>query len=341
VGDHCRNGEVLAADLAGRLRLRNRSLISWLVGNHLLLAEAATRSNLDDPVELTRLASRIGDTSRLDYLYLLTVADSSATGSDIASAWRLELVSRAYRRILAEMDGDEETLHPVDAIVAQGVLKDRALRHLAGFDVEYRRSHSPDLIATHIRLADRVEGGIAIEATSLGATTRLAITTRDTPRLLTDLAGAMLIEGCSIIEARVSTRSDGLAFDTFELVDAISGGPVDDSRIAGLSQRLRRMLRGGYEIAGLIEGKKRAYGGGSPASSKVRIVPTPGGGGVIEIEASDRIGLLYDISTTLGAMGVSIRRASIDTRGGIAYDTFWVQRLPRKGLEPELLAVLG
>lgn len=341
VGDHCRIGEVLAADLAGRLQLRNRSLIAWLVGNHLLLAEAATRSNLDDPAELALLARRIGDASRLDHLYLLTVADSSATGSDIASAWRLELISRAYRRILAEMNGDGEPLHPVEAIVAQGVSEDQVLRHLAGFEVEYRRSHSPDLIATHIRLAESVEGGIAVEATPLGATTRLAIVTRDTPGLLTDLAGAMLIEGCSIIEARVATRSDGLAFDTFELVDAISGGPVDDSRIAGLSRRLRRMLRGGYELAGLIEDKKRAYGGGAPAASKVRIMPTPGGGGVIEIEASDRIGLLYDISATLGSMGVSIRRASIDTRGGIAYDTFWVQRLARGRLEPELLAVLG
>ena len=53
----------------------------WLVRHHLLLAETATRRDLDDEETIVRFGRAVGDTERLDLLYALTIGDSQGDRS--------------------------------------------------------------------------------------------------------------------------------------------------------------------------------------------------------------------------------------------------------------------
>jgi [protein-PII] uridylyltransferase len=46
---------------------------------------------------------------------------------------------------------------------------------------------------------------------------------------------------------------------------------------------------------------------------------------VIELQALDRIGLLYDVFLAIGQLGLNIAHARINTEKGVALDSIYVQ----------------
>ena len=85
--DHSDVGATIASQVARRIGLdsEGREIVTWLVRNHLLMAEIATRRDLSDASVADNLAAVCaGDAERLRLLYLLTIGDSRATGP---AAW--------------------------------------------------------------------------------------------------------------------------------------------------------------------------------------------------------------------------------------------------------------
>ena len=64
--------------------------------NHLLLADTATRRDLSDEATITRFARAVGDSERLDLLYVLTIGDSRATGPTAWSTSKAALVRELF-----------------------------------------------------------------------------------------------------------------------------------------------------------------------------------------------------------------------------------------------------
>src|SRR5439155_27118738 len=93
-GDHVSVGAQVAAALLRRMGVddRTRDLVVFLVREHLLLVDTATRRDLEDENLVLDVAARIGDIERLAALYLLTVADAAATGPHAWTPWRAALV---------------------------------------------------------------------------------------------------------------------------------------------------------------------------------------------------------------------------------------------------------
>src|SRR5207244_10187351 len=107
-----------------------REQVLFLVREHLLLSDTATRRNLGDEDLILHVAARVVDQERLGMLYLLTMADALATGPTAATPWRLGLirelvakVSRAFER--GQMDPDRAgRLERAEAAI-RGVLAGR------------------------------------------------------------------------------------------------------------------------------------------------------------------------------------------------------------------------
>ncbi|NDY59093.1 HD domain-containing protein, partial [Desulfovibrio sulfodismutans] len=76
-GDHSEIGAVDAEAFCQRHQLPvwDSRLIVWLVQNHLVMSTTAQRKDLSDPQVIHDFAQAVGDETRLDYLYVLTVAD--------------------------------------------------------------------------------------------------------------------------------------------------------------------------------------------------------------------------------------------------------------------------
>ncbi len=359
-GDHSRRGAGIVRELASRLGLAPDAgeRLVRLVEHHLLLADLAVRFDSDDPAVVAWAADRIGDLETLRALYLLTVADSKATGSDTWNSWRANLVQRAYRslerefarRALPESVGVEmladQVLANQTAVVDEASLdREEVVRHLAGLTDVYRSAHAPELIAEHVLLARESIGpaGLALRVVE-GNPTRLVLSTFDRPGLLMEAAGVLALHRLSIVDARFATRFDSRVFDTFDVVDA-AGGLIEPGRIKAVEADLGRVVRGGFSFEADLAARRHAYRHTTKSGIEpvIRFERTEAGMGRVEVECADRIGLLHDLGAVFVRFRMPVARARIDTRSGVAYDTFYVGRFPAdtRELEEALLTATG
>ena len=97
-GDHTDNGVAMLAEIGaahGARRRRHRRSLVALCRHHLLLADVATRRDLDDPATIDAVAAALGGREVLGLLAALTEADSLATGPAAWSDWKAGLVRAA------------------------------------------------------------------------------------------------------------------------------------------------------------------------------------------------------------------------------------------------------
>ena len=104
--EHSVAGEPIARAIAERLGFDAEAvdLVATLVRWHLLLAEAATTRDPDDPATVELVVSRIGSVEALDLLLALTEADARATAPKAWSSWRSGLVRDLARRVRVALD---------------------------------------------------------------------------------------------------------------------------------------------------------------------------------------------------------------------------------------------
>jgi len=97
-GDHSTLGavDVTRFCLQHNFTAREARTAAFLVENHLLMSSVSQKQDLSDPQVIHEFALTVGDQTRLDYLYVLTVADMNATNPDIWNSWRACLMSELY-----------------------------------------------------------------------------------------------------------------------------------------------------------------------------------------------------------------------------------------------------
>ena len=109
--DHSEDGERDAAAFCERHGISrfDAGLVGWLVRHHLTMSMTAQREDISDPAVVRRFANLVGDGVRLDYLYLLTVADMRATNPNLWTDWKdtllRDLYQATHRVLLHDVDG--------------------------------------------------------------------------------------------------------------------------------------------------------------------------------------------------------------------------------------------
>lgn len=106
VADHSVEGARRVAPLLRTLGVPapDADAVVGLVRHHLLLADLATRADLEDPATTARLLDGVGhDRETLTLLRVLTEADARAAGPKAWTPWRAQLVEALYRRALAQL----------------------------------------------------------------------------------------------------------------------------------------------------------------------------------------------------------------------------------------------
>lgn len=380
---HALRGGQIAQRIGDRLQLaeEDTETVRWLVLSHLKLSHAAQRRDLSDPSVARQLAEEIGTLERLKLLYVHSVCDLMAVSPDAWNDWKGQLLQECYMRTaeaLGETRASMESEDPGDALqrsIAQAVVDEEVLegltrrRNLDDLYVEveaflrhtsdrYLQAVPPATIARHFKMKRKLTEKQQLEwhllpNNGLGRS-ELTICACDVPGLFNYICGALAAKAINIWEAQIFSTTDGFALNRFIVTDA-EGKPLPAGlQLDRVRNDLNLVVRGEKTIEELIERhrsrqKKRARPR-SPHPTRVLFDNESSQAyTVIEVRATDRPGLLYQITRALAECQLDIQRALIATEAYGVVDVFYVTDLEynkihdaaaRQRIEETLLAAL-
>jgi [protein-PII] uridylyltransferase len=293
-GDHSAVGAELVERIMTRVGFDDDDVetVSLMVGQHLLLADTATRRDLDDPSTLTLVASRLGRIDRLELLQQLSIADGRATGPTAWSEWKSDLVADLVERVRHVLKGAA----PIE-LVSDAVFSDE-LAELA----------TSDPGATVVR----------------GHGDVLQVVTPDQPGLFSRITGAVSLHGLHIRDAHVGTVDD-MAIEEL-VVESDLGIDIPWDRVV---DDVRRAIRGSLALRARMANRAASYPAKAVPHTfvpAVRMLPSGNEGvAIVEVVGPDSIGLLYRLTCTLSEMGLDITRSMVSTVGNDVVDVFYVE----------------
>jgi len=297
-GDHTDAGVEVVADLASRLGFSREDcdVLVSLVRNHLLLADLATRRDLDDPRTVAAVVEATGDRTRLELLVALTEADSLATGPAAWGPWKAGLVADLAARASAAMAG-EQPPEPAPSLITD--------RHRA--------------LMRQVEVLGR--SVIAAEAP------RLTVVARDRPGLLAAVTGVLALRGLDVRSADASSE-DGFAVEIFTVEPSRGRWPGWEQ----VGDELEAVLRGTFPLTERLTEQERVYSHGSrapsarPAATQVTVDNAASAtSSVVDVRAADSLGLLHRVTTALFDEGLDVVAARVSTLGHEVVDAFYVR----------------
>ena len=360
--DHALRGVKIVRKILKRFHYEKKGTedLLFLVGQHLLLIETATRRDLNDEKVVVQCARIIENLDRLKMLYLLTWADSHATGPRAWNEWTANLVQELFFKILHILEkgvlAAPSTSRRVAGTLSRlrremaGQLDEKNLEHL--FDImspRYLLETNSQVIKRHIRLhqsflptgsrekrSDFILEANEDEATDCWEVTFLA---EDRPGLFSDFAGVMALNNINILSAHIYTWRDGTALDIFRVTRPLDPVHLDEAWTK-IKRDLKNTFMGklslGYRLSEKAESSILSSGKSPTRPARV-IVDNESSDffTLIEVFADDHVGLLYLITHTLFSLRLDIRIAKIATMGDQIADVFYVRDLEGQKVEDE------
>jgi [protein-PII] uridylyltransferase len=340
-GDHSELGAHEALEFCRNhgLPSYDARLVEWLVRHHLIMSMTAQRRDISDPDVINAFAAKVEDPVRLDYLYLLTVADIRATNPTLWNAWKDALLSELYlgtRRVLRrglETPLDQsarvrEAQGNAAEILREGEISAAALRELwATLDDDYFLRHSAEEIAWHSR-AILAKGQdlplVMVRAHTERGGTALCVYALDHPQLFAITTSALDQLGLNIVDARIITTRTGHTLETYMVLDEDGKAVEPRYRLEEIVDTLRQHLARPYQPPSARRRVARAVKH-FPIETRVNFSPDPGNHRtVMEVIATDRPGLLSRIARALTECGVRLQNAKVATLGARAEDLFFI-----------------
>lgn len=318
-GDHTEVGVKLIDHMATYMGFPPDDVdtLKRLCEHHLLLPDVATRRDIEDPGTVASVAEQVRTTSFLRLLSALTESDSIATGPSAWSSWKAHLIG--------------ELSHSVE-------------RLLDGGDPSTDRSFPDDAQRAELLSTDHVVRG--------GGDT-LTVITPDRLGLFSQVAGALALRNLSILGAQTYVEA-GKALEVIRVFDPVDENAPIDWR--GAVALVEEILAGGDDLAERFVAREAA------TLSRPTVSPNPivsirvdfdnelsAVSTIIEVAGPDRLGLLYELSSTLTNAELDTQQTLVQTVGGDVVDSFYVQTLAgtkltdpvkQEELRQELLAVL-
>ena len=357
-GDH---SELGAQDAAAFCELHQLSkpdshLVVWLVRQHLLMSVTAQRRDIYDPEVISEFARQVRDEIRLDYLYVLTVADICATNDNLWNDWKGSLLRELYfstqkalrqglenppdlrlsirenqrqaRQILRQLDTTEAQIKPL----------------WARLPADYFLRHTPEQIAWHSRhiLAHGANADPLVQISQQPGRggSELFIYCPDSPNLFGRVAAALDQKNLNIHDAQIMTSKDGYALDTFIVLEP-DGQPVSGDRLTGLCQRLTQTLLSKAAPLIRIRPPSRRHREFNVATQVNFLHPKrTHKRSLMELIALDTPGLLARIGNVFSQLELNLHAAKITTVGERVEDFFSLTNAEHQPLTAEQELIL-
>lgn len=157
----------------------------------------------------------------------------------------------------------------------------------------------------------------------------MAICAEDRPGLFARITGVFAASGLDILNARITTSSDGIILDVFRISHAGRAALImDPQKWERVGALLDKVLTGAVDVARVVEesGRPSLFKRRGPKVSTAIQIDNEASDDftVVEVYTQDRIGVLFQITYGMHQLGISIHLAKISTNVDQVADVFYV-----------------
>jgi [protein-PII] uridylyltransferase len=345
-GRHAEKGADMARTVARRMGLskEDSECLDFLIRNHLLFAHIAQRRDLHDEKMIIEFARQMGKSGNLKLLYLLTYADIKAVGPDVWTEWKALLLQELYEKAFKviergdfSLEGSSERVKKVKRVVFDllsgdyppALIKDE----LKALTTRHILTNNTMRLAENTRILLKLEDEhlvISVAHELEGGYSNCTICTYDVPGLFSMITGVMAANGMNILGAQIHTSTNGKVLDVLQVNSPQGGTITDDRKWQKMEADLRQVLEGKIQVSALVakryrpgilvEKPKPKFASRVEIDNDVSAEYT-----VIDVYTHDKVGLLYQITSTLTKLGLYIGVSKISTKVDQVADVFYVK----------------
>ncbi|CAM2902722.1 [protein-PII] uridylyltransferase [Rariglobus hedericola] len=369
---HAESGVVIAQPILKRLNVspENSELVIFVIKNHLIMARFWQKRDVDDPNTAAAFAEMVMDADKLRHLYVHTFCDARGTAAGLWNGYKDALHTSLFRATLDQLIHGaalvthnsqrlQMTYQDLVSKTIPGISQDEITAHFNLLPERYFIHTDPAEISLHISMVNRLLKSIT-QADSVGtlrpviewkddlnrSLTVVNVVTWDRAGLFYKLAGAFSVAGLSILGAKVISRSDHIAIDTFYVVEP-GRGIVQSTKAQEIFARtVEEALVTNKDLYPDIVAQARKHAPPrytQPSGGEILHASFPPTVEVyhelsmqrtiVEVQARDEIGLLFRLAKTISDHGFDITFARIGTERGIAIDTFYIENAAPESTE--------
>ena len=344
--DHIARGIEMTEELSERMGLdqEERSMLRFLVEHHQDMVLISRRRNLDDYEMIAEFAGLFANEEWLRTLYLVSYADLSAVAPDAWTDWQGALLWELYYKTAEQLHSDMQALeakqrarqklnehldHIEGRWSAQRVVQFQ--EHIEQLSPSYLVAYDREQIKVHLEMITHLrEQPFVLEFIEHEGHTEIVVCTRDQRQIMAKICGALAVNDINILRADVNTRADDVVLDIFQVTD-IDGSPtLPDWKKERMRERVAEVISLRLKARDLIaryssswDRRRRQRQYDQPPriefDNQISARYT-----VVDIEAQDKVGLLYRIAYLLDELDLNIHRAIINTVAARAQDAFYI-----------------
>ena len=359
-GDHSTLGAEDAREFCHRHGLSefDTELVGWLVEKHLVMSHIAQHRDIDDPEVVQDFARLVGTPTRLDYLYLLTVADMRGTNPGRWNSWKASLLDHLHTRTNEALERGLDQPQQQDEVISQRQAEARIQLIKKGFDndqlnllwmslsTDYFLQNSVDAIVWHTGLLwppeqQAEQTRVALRYNTTHRCTDIFIYGPDRDDLFAHTTALLDQLSLNVLSARIHTTTAGLSINSYLVLEDDGSQIQGEERLKGIRYYLEDGLNSAEPPQGGLRIPRQLKSFQMP--SKIDFTQDDGRMvTLLQLKTSDRPGLLSMVGQAFAANELRLHNARIATAGAEAQDTFAItDRQDHPITDPKRLAVIA
>ena len=342
-GDHSENGSLIASVVCPRLGLSKEETktVEWLILYHLLMSKTAFRYELGDARVIKSFVDKVKSVERLKLLLVLTVADIKGVGPEIWNDWKGSLITELYSKSfdMLQKDNVNELIKTPkksfeNFLIENGLTNSDAKKYCSYYYDNYWEIFKLSRIINHYEIfrnmyKDSKKFKVHLFDESKLKATELLVIAPDHHGLFSLISGLVSASGYDVVNAKIITRSDGYALDTFFIQNKNRQPIIEEHSKKKLLKVISQGLEGNFNVEKALNKRWEEI----PARFRAIKAPTrviidnnmSDEYSILEIKCKNAPGVLYRITKVITSLGLQINTANVSTYGDRVVDIFYIK----------------
>jgi [protein-PII] uridylyltransferase len=344
--EHSKTGAKIAKPIFERFGFNSTEIKDavFLIENHLILIKTATRRDISDEETAVYMAHKIGKIRLLRMLYLLTVADSKATGPKAWNEWTENLLKDLFLKTMGVFNKGELASQKSRRLIEKkkkNVLRmlkekwreDEINKQLESMPRRYLVHVPAQSIVDHINLYKNLNTKDFIWQVSKDNKSDIrtvSICGKDKPGFYSKIAGVFFLNGLDIVASQAYSFGEEHVIDIFK-VKPPKDRIFEKEKWAKAEKDLVRAINDDHFLDNALEKIPKNIQvsfGENPRPNIVRVDnETSSFFTIIEVFTYDFSGLLFSITNALYRSHINVNVAMVATKVDQIVDVFYVKSL--------------